>query len=212
MDLRKPLDFILCKTFFRVKFEGRENVDFSKRYVFVANHVSAIDAMVIYTDIKDLGIMAKAELFKFKLFGKILSSQGVFPIERGKKDFGHVFNAVKIIKKHNKNLLIFPEGTRKAREKGVKAKNGAVYIAAAADVQIVPMHITEKIGLFKKLFFCIRFNKAALTLFSHIPEDAIPFVQDLYYKNKTSELQEEKKKLNNHMTIQKKRTNVRFLY
>ena len=151
MDLRKPLDFILCKTFFRVKFEGRENVDFSKRYVFVANHVSAIDAMVIYTDIKDLGIMAKAELFKFKLFGKILSSQGVFPIERGKKDFGHVFNEVKIIKKHNKNLLIFPEGTRKAREKGVKAKNGAVYIAAAADVQIVPMHITEKIGLFKKI-------------------------------------------------------------
>ncbi len=27
MDLRKPLDFILCKTFFRVKFEGRENVE-----------------------------------------------------------------------------------------------------------------------------------------------------------------------------------------
>jgi len=53
----------------------------------------------------------------------------------------------------------------------------------------------KKIGLFKKLFFCIIFNKAALTLFSHIPEDAIPFVQDLYYKNKTSELQEEKKNL-----------------
>ena len=107
MDLRKPLDFILCKTFFRVKFEGRENVDFSKRYVFVANHVSAIDAMLIYTDIKDLGIMAKAELFKFKLFGKILSSQGVFPIERGKKDFGHVFNAVKIIKEKYKIPIIY---------------------------------------------------------------------------------------------------------
>lgn len=151
MNLRKPLDFILCKTFFRVKFEGRENVDFSKRYVFVANHVSAIDAMLIYTDIEELGIMAKAELFKNKLFAKVLSSQGVFPIERGKKDFGHVFNAVKIIKKHNKNLLIFPEGTRKAKSKGVKAKHGAVYIAATADVQIVPMHITEKIGLFRKI-------------------------------------------------------------
>ena len=151
MDLRKPLDFFLCKTFFRVKFEGRENVDFSKRYVFVANHVSAIDAMIIYTDIKELGIMAKAELFKNKLFAKVLSSQGVFPIERGKKDFGHVFNAVKIITKHDKNLLIFPEGTRNARKKGVKAKNGAVYIAAAAEVQVVPMHITEKIGLFRKI-------------------------------------------------------------
>lgn len=53
----------------------------------------------------------------------------------------------------------------------------------------------KKIGLFKKLFFCIRFNKVALTLFSHIPEDAIPFMQDLYYKNKISELQQEKKTL-----------------
>ncbi|MBR6641997.1 MAG: 1-acyl-sn-glycerol-3-phosphate acyltransferase [Clostridia bacterium] len=151
MNLRGLLDFVLCKTFFRVKFEGRENVDFSKRYVFVANHVSAIDAMLIYTDIQDLGIMAKAELFKNKLFAKVLSSQGVFPIERGKKDFGHVYHAVKIITKHDKNLLIFPEGTRKAKNKGVKAKHGAVYIAATADVQIVPMHITEKIKLFRKI-------------------------------------------------------------
>lgn len=151
MNLRGLLDFVLCKTFFRVKFEGRENVDFSKRYVFVANHVSAIDAMLIYTDIQDLGIMAKAELFKNKLFAKVLSSQGVFPIERGKKDFGHVYHAVKIITKHDKNLLIFPEGTRKAKSKGVKAKHGAVYIAATADVQIVPMHITEKIRLFRKI-------------------------------------------------------------
>ena len=45
MNLRGLLDFVLCKTFFRVKFEGRENVDSSKRYVFVANHVSAIDAI-----------------------------------------------------------------------------------------------------------------------------------------------------------------------
>ena len=151
MNLRGLLDFVLCKTFFRVKFEGRENVDFSKRYVFVANHVSAIDAMLIYTDIQDLGIMAKAELFKNKLFAKVLSSQGVFPIERGKKDFGHVYHAVKIITKHDKNLLIFPEGTRKSNSKGVKAKHGAVYIAATADVQIVPMHITEKIRLFRKI-------------------------------------------------------------
>lgn len=151
MNLRGLLDFVLCKTFYRVKFEGRENVDFSKRYVFVANHVSAIDAMLIYTDIEELGIMAKAELFKNKLFAKVLSSQGVFPIERGKKDFGHVYHAVKIIKKHNKNLLIFPEGTRKAKSKGVKAKQGAVYIAATANVQIVPMHITEKISLFRKI-------------------------------------------------------------
>ena len=53
----------------------------------------------------------------------------------------------------------------------------------------------QKIGFFKKLLFSFRFSRAALSLFSHIPEDAIPFVQKLYYKNKISELQEEKQSL-----------------
>ena len=53
----------------------------------------------------------------------------------------------------------------------------------------------QKIGFFKKLLFGIRFSRPALALFSHVPEEAIPFVQDLYYKNKISELQEEKQTL-----------------
>ena len=53
----------------------------------------------------------------------------------------------------------------------------------------------KKIGFLKKVFISIRFSRAALSLFSHVPEDAIPFVQDLYYKNKIAELCEEKKSL-----------------
>lgn len=150
MFLRNLVDVILCKLFYRVKFEGKENIDLSKNYVFVANHVSSKDAMWIWTNIPNLAIMAKEELFKFKPLGAILKSLGVFPIARGKKDFGHVYQAVKIIKS-NKNLLIFPEGTRRAREKGVRAKNGAAYIAATSGVQVVPIHITEKVRLFSKI-------------------------------------------------------------
>ena len=53
----------------------------------------------------------------------------------------------------------------------------------------------HKIGFIKKLLTSIRFSKAALVLFSRIPEDVIPFLQNLYYKNKISELQEEKQAL-----------------
>lgn len=53
----------------------------------------------------------------------------------------------------------------------------------------------QKIGLLKKIIFSIRFSRAALVLFSHIPEETIPFLQDLYYKNKISELQKEKQNL-----------------
>lgn len=149
--LKKVVKAILCKFLFRVEYIGKENIDENKNYVIVANHVSSFDAPFIWADIQNLAMMAKEELFKFKLFGAIFKAVGAFPIARGKKDFGHVLHAVKVINKEKQNLLIFPEGTRNARLKNVKAKNGATYIAAAASVEVVPVHITEKFKLFGKV-------------------------------------------------------------
>lgn len=57
-------------------------------------------------------------------------------------------------------------------------------------------HISgQKLGLLKKLLLSICFSRWALSLFSCVPEEAIPFIQDLYYKNRIVELQEEKTSL-----------------
>ena len=149
--LKKIVKIILCRIVYKVEFEGKQNIDKDKTYVIMANHVSAMDAPFIWSDIYNLGIMAKEELFKFKPLGWLFKKVGAFPIARGKKDFGHVFHAVNVVTKENKNLLIFPEGTRNARLKKVKPKNGAIYVAATAGVEVVPIHITEKFRLFSKV-------------------------------------------------------------
>lgn len=149
--LKNIVKIIICRICYRVEYEGKENIQKDKNYVLMANHVSSMDAPIIWSDIYNLGIMAKEELFKFKPLGWIFKKVGAFPIARGKKDFGHVFHAVNVVTKENKNLLIFPEGTRKARFKNVKAKNGAAYIAAAAGVEVIPVHITEDYKLFGKV-------------------------------------------------------------
>lgn len=149
--LKKIVKIILCRIIYRVDFEGTENIDENKTYVIMANHVSSMDAPFIWSDVQNLAMMAKEELFKFKLLGAIFKAVGAFPIARGKKDFSHVLHAVKVVNKEKHNLLIFPEGTRNARLKSLKAKNGAVYIAAAADVEVLPVHITEKFHVFGKV-------------------------------------------------------------
>ena len=149
--LKNIVKLVICKLCYKVEYEGRENILENENYVLMANHVSSMDAPFIWADIYNLGIMAKEELFKFKPIGWIFKKVGAFPIARGKKDFGHVFHAVNVVTKENKNLLIFPEGTRNARKKNQKAKNGAVYIAATAGVKVIPVHITEKVKLFGKV-------------------------------------------------------------
>ena len=53
----------------------------------------------------------------------------------------------------------------------------------------------QKMGFLKRLMIALRFSRAALVLFRHVPEDAIPFIQSLYYENRIQELQNEKKGL-----------------
>ena len=50
----------------------------------------------------------------------------------------------------------------------------------------------KKPGFFKRILIALRFSRAALTLFQQIPEEAIPFLQDLFYQTKLQELQAEK--------------------
>ncbi len=141
----------------RTEYIGLENIDKGKLYVFAANHVGALDPAYIMNVIDNLAIMAKAELFKKPIVKEVVTACGAFPIERGKKDVKAVLHASRVITEEKKNLLIFPEGTRKANKKGVKAKDGAVCIAEIAGVDIIPVHITEKQGLFKK--YKVKFGK-----------------------------------------------------
>lgn len=56
-----------------------------------------------------------------------------------------------------------------------------------------------KIGLIRKLWIAFRFSKAGLALFEHVPEEAVPFIQNIYYKKKLEELHSEKEALENKM-------------
>lgn len=57
----------------------------------------------------------------------------------------------------------------------------------------------KEISFFKKIFLSIRFSRAAVSLFGSVPETAIPFLQNLYYQNKITELQAEKKSLEDRL-------------
>ncbi len=134
----------------RVEYYGLDNIAKDKLYVFAANHVGAMDPAYIMNKVENLGIMAKAELFKKPVVKQVVEACGAFPIEREKKDVKAVLHAARIITEEHKNLLIFPEGTRNAIKKNVRAKDGAVCIAEVANVDIIPVHITEKRGFLKK--------------------------------------------------------------
>ena len=125
------------------KVIGRENVPAEGGVILAVNHSSNLDPVMIGVSVpypERMTFMAKAELFKNKLFARLISSLGAFPIQRGRGDIGARKTAFEILK-NGDIMLIFPEGSRVKKGQKRRAKPGVAAIAARAKAPVVPVHI-----------------------------------------------------------------------
>jgi 1-acyl-sn-glycerol-3-phosphate acyltransferase len=122
---------------------GNENLSkINGGYILCSNHLSNLDAIFLaVTHPKPIFFMAKAELFKIKLFGKILGMLGVFSIQRGKNDKLGLSTAESILKS-NEVLGIFIEGTRSKTGEFLRPKSGVSALSYSTKKPILPVCIT----------------------------------------------------------------------
>ncbi len=133
-----------------LKVYGKENVCEGKT-VFVSNHLSVIDSIyMLHLSKNDLYLLAKKELFKNRLFGKILKSFGAISIDRDNPDVKSIITATRVLKE-DKKLLIFPEGTRnKTDAELLPIKGGSIIFAIRTKSPIIPVFIDRKAKIFRK--------------------------------------------------------------
>lgn len=132
---------ILLVFAFRIRYTGKENVPQNGGFILAVNHKSAFDpVMAALACPRQLSFMAKAELFKNKLFGGLISKLGAFPVHRGAGDVNALKTAFKILKSGGA-MLIFPEGRRVKNGEKRHAKTGVAMIAQKMAVPVIPVHI-----------------------------------------------------------------------
>lgn len=138
---------------FRVSFTNRNNLPKDGAYVICSNHLSYLDPVLLgMGQRRRVRYMAKAELFRNKLFAKLITSLGAFPVHRGESD-NKAINVGEQILKDGGIMGIFFEGKRSKTGEFLRPKSGAVMIAYQANVPIIPACITPqkgKIKLFRK--------------------------------------------------------------
>lgn len=138
---------VVCVRFFlnlwfKVEVENVDRFEKLKTSCIVApNHQSNWDSVLVPAFSKRvMYMMAKAELFENKLFGRLLKSLKAFPVKRGKGDVTAVKTAVSLLQQ-GQSICMFPEGTRNKGDKPIRFKSGAARIATAAKVPILPVAI-----------------------------------------------------------------------
>jgi 1-acyl-sn-glycerol-3-phosphate acyltransferase len=131
----------LNKAFFRVTFEGTENVPADGAFILAPVHRSFLDfALVSGVTGRRMRYMGKDSLFTFKPFGAFISALGAFPVHRGAADREALRRSVEVIS-GGEPLVLFPEGTRRSGPVVEELFDGAAYVAGRTQVPIVPVGI-----------------------------------------------------------------------
>jgi len=131
------LSKLIFKIFFRIEYQGVENVPLSGPLVLASNHISLLDPPSVGSGIdRIVRYMAKEELF-VPILGSIWRAWGAFPVKRGGADRSAIKMGIDILQ-DGQCLAIFPEGTRSKTGKLGKAQPGALMMASKAKAPIVP--------------------------------------------------------------------------
>ena len=135
------LFLIFFKIYLSFKVVGRKNIPKDGAFIFVSNHLSYFDPIMLGTSLhRSLYYMARENLFWKPFFGWIMGQVHAFPIKRDSGDLGALKQALAILK-DGKPLVMFPEGTRSKNKELRPAKPGVGFIAAKAGVPVVPAYI-----------------------------------------------------------------------
>ena len=143
----RVIDFI----FYGFKKPDNSIIPEDEGLIVCCNHPGLRDPVFIAESIdRQLTFMAKKELFKFKPFGKLISSLGAFPIDRENSDIAAFKTAIRLLK-DKRALLIFPQGTRSKKEENNPGKQGAIRLAILTGAKILPVGLSENNHIFKKV-------------------------------------------------------------
>ncbi|MEE0930484.1 MAG: lysophospholipid acyltransferase family protein [Acutalibacteraceae bacterium] len=142
---------VIITPLYRVKFRNRDNIPEEGAYIIISNHLSYLDPVVLGLGQRKrkLRFMAKSELFKNKLFAKLITALGAFPVVRGDGVEQEAITTGEDILRDGGVMTIFFEGKRSKTGEFLRPRSGAMLIAHATNTPIVPACITPEKKLMK---------------------------------------------------------------
>ena len=134
-------------TYFRIKIYGAQKVPQSGGLIAVSNHASYFDPPLLSNCVRrPVAFMAKEELFKTPGLKQAIELYGAYPVKRSTSDRTALRAATEALES-GWVAAIFLQGTRSHDAKISDPKLGAAWIAAKAQVPLLPISLwgTEKV-------------------------------------------------------------------
>ena len=138
-----------CLRFFlstKIILKGKENIINDGKFFIASSHQSMFETFFLQTIFNSPVFILKKELLNIPLFGWYLRKIGSISISRNrttKKNINFFDKISSFIKKSNRPLIIFPQGTRLSPNEIIPFKKGAGRIYKELNIKCQPVAINS---------------------------------------------------------------------
>ncbi|MGM7677925.1 lysophospholipid acyltransferase family protein [Microbacterium sp. A94] len=131
----------------KIEIRGKEKLPQKGAFVLAPNHYSEFDPLIVAVAVWRLGraprFMAKESLFRIPVVGWALRKTGMVPVSRSAsaKAARETIAQSKALVENDRGVIVYPEGTltRDPDMWPMRGKSGAVRLALAGDLPVIPM-------------------------------------------------------------------------
>lgn len=150
--------FIPAVVFHPTRFIHKENLPKKgKKAIVTCNHYSNWDIVIFDAKLlRKFRILSKKELHENRFVGHILESLGAIPVNREHMSPSTYKSVMSHLKK-NRQIFIFPEGTRNksGSKEMLPIKSGFLTFASKAECEITPMIMYQKPKFLRKNYVIV---------------------------------------------------------
>src|SRR5260370_5683382 len=125
----------------RVKIVGLDKIDPAGTYMFMSNHVSNLDPLILCPLVpRRTSVLAKKAIWRVPILAQALDLAEIVPVDRENRE-----SAIQSVRRageamrHGINMPLFPEVTRSRDGRLLRFKNGPFHLAAETRFPIIPL-------------------------------------------------------------------------
>lgn len=144
--------FILWVCGTKVTVIGRDRIPKDTPALFVGNHRSYFDIIILYRYVvRPTGFIAKKEFLKVPVLSHWISClHGLFLDRKDiKEGLKTILEAIDHVKNDGTSYVIFPEGTRNHEKEMLPFKEGSMKVATKSGCPIIPVAISHADDIFE---------------------------------------------------------------
>ncbi len=153
----------------------RENMDFSKPAIIIANHTSILDILVTVMQHPKVILLTNEWVYNSPVYGAIVRLADYYPVANGTDE---ATQRLKDIVADGYSIVIFPEGTRSPDGRMKRFHKGAFFLAEKLNLDIVPLVLHGLGDITPKGDYMVHSGRGTMKYLPRISSDDKSFGED----------------------------------